>query len=138
MNTEHDYYVESENEELKNGSIELLYTYHKCEGNLIFPHIHESIEFLYILNGEFLIYADRSKYYLKPGDLIMLRSNTIHRTYSMSSGFSHYFVMKIKPFVLLSLSGGNNGYAYIMRFILLFLKSICLNAGFHSGRGVKI
>lgn len=118
MNRERDYYVEPENAALKTSGVELLYTYHNHEGNLIFPHIHESIEFLYILDGEFRVYADKSKYELKPGDLIMFCSNTIHRTYSMSSGTTHYFVIKIKPSVLISLAGGNSGYAYIFRFIL--------------------
>ena len=117
MGASDNYYVEVENNQLKNNGTELLYTTLKDETSVL-AHIHESIELLYILEGDMEVHADRSLYSVSPGDLILLRSNTLHSIQPISKAQCRYFVMKMKPSVLLSLYGSESGYAYVMRFVV--------------------
>ena len=60
-------------------------------------HIHSAIEVLMIKSGTYRIFADDEEYIAKEGDMILLRSNTIHRVFKLSSGCGFYYVLKISP-----------------------------------------
>lgn len=81
-------------------------------------HIHESVEFLYLTDGRFDIFSDDERYTAEAGDLVIFRSNTIHRVYSAAEGKNAYVVFKIKPSVLLELGDPERSASYVMRFVL--------------------
>lgn len=118
MSSDHEYYIESENNILKKSGVQLHYTDSNGIGNAAGLHIHESVELLYIIDGHYIVSEDRNKYELAEGDIIMLRSNALHSVSSLSEKPGRYLVIKIKPSVLLSMSDRDSGYAYIMRFVL--------------------
>ncbi len=82
------------------------------------PHIHNAVEFIYILDGEYKVYANDAEYIMSKGDLCLFRSGTVHRTCSLSAGNNCYFVTKIEPSVLLNLASAEHGASYVMHFML--------------------
>ena len=82
------------------------------------PHVHNALEFIYILDGNFKIYANDMKFMLSQGDLCFFRSNTVHHTYSVDSFGGKYFVIKIEPSVILSLANEKFGISYMLQFML--------------------
>jgi AraC-like DNA-binding protein/mannose-6-phosphate isomerase-like protein (cupin superfamily) len=77
-------------------------------------HIHSAIEILMIKSGSYRIFADDEEYIAKDGDMILLRSNTIHRVFKLSSGCGSYYVLKISPEFISELSSRENAVTYLL------------------------
>ena len=89
-------------------------------------HIHSAVEFLYMESGSFHIYADDKEFIARAGDLVIFRSNTIHRVYAtLEHDINRYYVIKINPKILLDLCGESTGAGYIMEFVVNRQNSIC-------------
>ena len=89
-------------------------------------HIHNAVEFLYVNHGSFLMYADEKSFIATEGDLVIFRSNTIHRVYALDEFESNsYYVIKINPRILLDLCGEGSGARYTMEFIVTRPDSVC-------------
>lgn len=82
------------------------------------PHIHSALEFIYVLEGEYKIYANDIEFFMSKGDLCLFRSGTIHRTYGLNQNGGSYFVMKIEPSIILNLTNSEYGISYVMQFML--------------------
>lgn len=81
------------------------------------PHVHNALEFIYILDGNFKIYANELNFTLSKGDLCFFRGNTVHHTYTISPDGGTYFVIKIEPSVILSLANEKYGISYMLQFM---------------------
>ena len=60
-------------------------------------HIHEAIELLYITEGDFRITCDNATVHAEAGDVVLFRSNSIHRTVAGEKEKNFYWVLKISP-----------------------------------------
>ena len=60
-------------------------------------HIHEAIELLYITDGDFDITCDNSTVCASAGDVVLFRSNSIHRTVAREKDKNFYWVLKVSP-----------------------------------------
>jgi len=81
-------------------------------------HIHSAIELLYIWEGSFVAYLNEEKHFASKGDLILIRSGTIHRVFSMDSEANSYYVIKINPSLLFDFSFSSGGSLYALEFVL--------------------
>ena len=90
------YYVEDETLVLSTEGVELLktpsYGKNQC---LTFAHLHRAIEILLIQNGKFEIEVDGERSIVREGDIVLLRSETIHQIFSLEDGKTGYLVYKI-------------------------------------------
>ena len=81
-------------------------------------HIHESIELLYAKAGSFTVLLDGSELSFCAGDLILFPSNSLHYVTAGDSEENSYYVIKVKPSLLLDLASAREGAAYLLRFSL--------------------
>lgn len=113
-----DYRVEIENKQIRQSGIDYFIQQQNSAKPCAEPHIHTSVEILYILQGDFKIIADNAEYYVHPGDTVLFRSNTIHHVYSMQNEVSKYFVLKLKSSFILDLSSDETGNSYLLNLAL--------------------
>ncbi len=73
---------------------------------------------MYVTSGTYRVFANDDEYIVNTGDLIMFRSNSIHRIYTTSQEFNEYVVIKIKPEIFSKLSSTDESSANILRFVL--------------------
>ncbi len=88
------------------GSVEYLYecylqTTHG-RTTVVQPHIHESFEILYCVQGGFRLTLGGREYSLRVGDLALVDPLEIHTTQSLSEEDNLYYVLKFAPEVLYS------------------------------------
>jgi AraC-like DNA-binding protein/quercetin dioxygenase-like cupin family protein len=81
-------------------------------------HIHESIELLYAKSGSFTVLLDGSELEFREGDLILFPSNSLHYVTAGESERNSYYVIKVKPSLLLDLVPAREGTTYLLRFSL--------------------
>lgn len=113
-----EYYVERENVRIAAAGIEVFpQHYHSIEGN-VSAHIHTAVELLYIINGSFRLFADDVEHIAREGDLVLFRSNTIHRVYCHGDTPGSYEVIKITPDFILELCSRDHGPAYLLSLAL--------------------
>jgi len=113
------YYVEKDTREMLKSGVDVFFLSREGEGECTATaHIHQTIELLYVTSGGFHAFVDDEEYSIFEGDLIMIRSNSIHRVYTATEGFNEYIVIKIKPGVFAELSSTDESSAHVMRFIL--------------------
>ena len=79
-------------------------------------HIHNAIELLYVIKGNYHVVLDGSEYCIWQGDLILFCSNSIHHVYTGDDEENAYYVIKIMPSALFALSDSDMGIEYVMRF----------------------
>lgn len=60
-------------------------------------HIHDTIELLYITEGDFDITCDNRTVRASAGDVVLFRSNSMHRTVAGKNEKNFYWVLKISP-----------------------------------------
>ena len=65
-------------------------------------HIHEAVEILYITAGDFEVSCDNKTVRAGVGDLLLFRSNSIHRTVAGSGEKNCYLVLKISPRLIMN------------------------------------
>lgn len=107
-------YVEKDTSKLSESGIDffILNGFKKGERTAI-THIHNTIEFIYIINGNFLFYLNDEKLTATRGDLILIRSNTIHTIFANDSGGA-YSVLKIKQSVIFDMASEGRGALYLL------------------------
>lgn len=98
----------------------------------VYPHIHTAVEFLYFLGGKCKAFADDIEYIVGEGDLIVVRSNTIHKVYPLVDYPCAHIVIQYTPEQILSLSSKAHGMGYLLQLALknknektLWTKSEC-------------
>ena len=89
-------------------------------------HVHDAVELLYITQGSFLATIDGEEYRLKPGDLILFRSHVIHHVLTLGEPYNQYYVLKLKPMLLQSLSARREAAACTMQLTLQRPDSPCV------------
>lgn len=89
-------------------------------------HIHNAIEIIWVDEGDFTVYVDDDKYEIFAGDVILFRSNVIHRIVSGTSRNNSYYVLKIKHKVIRDLAPEDAGGAYLLNFVLKRIDSKCV------------
>lgn len=88
-------------------------------------HIHEAIEILYIHAGGYTAYLDDEEYKLFAGDLLLIRSGTIHHMLSDAAKAHAYYVLKIHPELWRSLASPQTEDAYALALTLSRPTSKC-------------
>ena len=97
-----NYTVEIENDCIKEKEMEFFPLYVKT-GRLGTPtHIHELIEILFIAEGSFEVICDNQTVIANAGDMVLFRSNSMHRTVALGPGQNLYYVLKIAPRLLIN------------------------------------
>ncbi len=113
-----EYYIEDDYESLAESGM-MLFEQRVPENSVAASgHIHETIEFIYTLCGSYDIYANDAHYEVGAGEMLLFRSNTIHRIYSREEKKNVYYVLKIKPSLIYELATDKNAAGYILRFSL--------------------
>lgn len=110
------YYVEKETDILLKSKTEFFWD--GCSERdrcMVFAHLHPSIEILIIHKGSFRIEVDGVVDEVGEGDVVLIRSNTIHRIFSLEAGETGYFVYKIKPELLIDLAEGEDVILYLLQ-----------------------
>ncbi len=82
------------------------------------PHIHTAVELLYFLDGKCRAYADDVEYIVGEGDLIVVRSNTIHKVYPLVDFPCAHIVIQYTPEQILGFSSKANGIRYLLQLAL--------------------
>lgn len=113
-----DYYVETENSEMKEHGMEFFISRFQPCAAAVKAHIHDAIEILYIQDGKYNIFVGGEEYSAKEGDILLFRSNAIHRIYTMASTVNRYYVLKLMPSVFFELASRENAVSYVLRFSL--------------------
>ena len=113
-----DYIVEPFIKELAENGFEMSIQSSDKPMQMTNPHLHNALEFIYILEGNFKVYANDIKFIMSKGDLCFFRGGTVHHTYTVDDNGGSYFVIKIEPSVILGLANEKFGISYMLQFML--------------------
>ena len=95
------YYIENKNFELQKYGIEFFSVTPMQSGTIVKPHIHPSLEFIYVKSGIFEISVDNvHTFTAHEGDMLIFRANTIHTILNASEERSLYYVLKVSPTIV--------------------------------------
>lgn len=82
-------------------------------------HIHSAIEMLYFIEGEFRVDVGGNQSIMRPGDMALIASNTVHSVYHLEESYGSYYVLKLSTeFLRQALKGGDD-----FRHMIPFLRS---------------
>lgn len=116
---EQNYYVEARD---TLDELPLVVSVHAQEdmgkGVMAQAHIHDYIEILYALSGEYNITLNNTEYYFTVGDLVIINSYEIHNITALTEGKNKYIVIKFVPEILYTNSQSLFEMKYAMPFIL--------------------
>lgn len=116
---EYGYYIEEKN---TTGDIPHQFSAHEQEttgaNTMVYAHIHDYIEIIYALSGEYQILLNNKDYCFRSGDMVLINSNEIHNINSLSEGLNKYIVVKFEPELLYTTSQSLFEMKYVMPFIL--------------------
>ena len=84
----------------------------------VHPHLHSALEFLFITKGKFLMFADDREVYANEGSTVFFRSNTVHKIFALNEGESYYYVLKLKPSVIMDLCSPEHCGQYLLSLAL--------------------
>lgn len=113
-----EYYVEPEFAHVNDTGIEFFYQSSGSDALIVSPHIHTSVEMLFIKEGSFRVTTDNVEYIIHPGDTILFRSNTIHTVFMLDGKNPGYYVLKVRPGNVLDFSSKSRGASYLLRLAL--------------------
>ena len=113
-----NYTIEQLNPIMKEKGMEFFLQISQPETLCAKPHIHDSIEIIWVQEGSFKIQANDTEYQASKGELILFRSNTIHVISANSLPDNRYYVLKIKPSIFFELASEQNAISYALRFVL--------------------
>lgn len=85
---------------------------------MVHAHIHDYIEIIYVVSGDYQILLNNKDYCFGVGDMVLINSNEIHNIISLSEGFNKYIVIKFEPEMLYTTSQSLFEMKYVMPFIL--------------------
>lgn len=112
------YYIELENRELGEYGIEFFPVSPSGVGTVTYPHIHPSLEFIYIKSGVFEISIDNTHTFAAyPGSMLIFRANTIHTIMNVNDGRSLYYVLKVSPPLVFNTFVGKAQSKYTLPFL---------------------
>ena len=116
---EYTYYVEKKD---MIDDLPLPFSVHNQESTgavtMAYAHIHDYIEILYALSGEYRILLNNKDYYFSAGDMVLINSNEIHNIISLTEGYNNYIVIKFEPEILYTTTQSVFEMKYVMPFIL--------------------
>lgn len=116
---QNNYYIETRN---MNGDAPLQFSTHMQEAVgpqlMVQAHIHNYIEIIYALSGEFQILLNNKNHYFNEGDMVLINSNEIHYIVALSEGNNRYIVIKFEPEMLYTTAQSVFEMKYVMPFIL--------------------
>lgn len=81
-------------------------------------HIHEQLEYIYVINGEFRAFVNDSEYMISSGDVLFIRSNAVHRIYALDVPDPAYYVLKINVSAVFELATEKRAADYVLRLVL--------------------
>lgn len=87
-------------------------------GTMVRAHIHDYIELLYTVSGDFRIRLGNREHDFHAGDMVIINSNEIHHIDALSEGMHRYIVVKFKPELLYATSQSIFEIKYVMPFVL--------------------
>ena len=108
------YRIEAETKIVSKNGIEFFGQYYDTADGWCEPHIHSSVEMLFIAKGSFRVYSENIEAMANEGELVLFRPNTIHRIYATESD-SMYYVLKLHPSLILAISSHEQGAAYLLK-----------------------
>ena len=112
------YYIELENRELGEYGIEFFPVSPSGVGTVTHPHIHPSLEFIYIKSGVFEVSVDNTHTFTAyPGSMLIFRANTIHTILNASDRRAMYYVLKVAPPLVFSTFVGEDQSKYALPFL---------------------
>ena len=92
-----NYRIEAENERFKRRDMEFIPFPVGARAVGTHSHIHDAIELLYVTEGDFDMTCDNRTVHAQKGDVLLFRSNSIHRTVAREHENNFYWVLKISP-----------------------------------------
>lgn len=113
-----DFFIEKESKRLDTCPVDTNLQAVERKKQIIRPHIHSAIEILIVKEGAYSIFVGGRQYTAYPGDMVLLRSSTIHHTYSIKESRSSYYVIKVRPSLLAELSDGEGDSKALLFFSL--------------------
>ena len=108
-------YIEQVNEDLKANGMEFFRQQILAESTGAEAHIHDSIEMIYIEEGNFRIFVNESEFFAQKGDFLLFRSNEIHRIHANEEARNQYYVLKVRPSVFFEIASEKQAVGYILR-----------------------
>ncbi len=109
-----EYRIEAENRIADGNGIEFFAQYFSSAEGKCTPHIHSSVEMLFIAKGRFRVCSENTEQLAYEGDMVLFRPNTIHHIYAMEAE-SIYYVLKLHPSFILAISSHEYGAAYLLK-----------------------
>lgn len=113
-----EFFIEKESKRLDTCPVDTNLQSVERKKQVIRPHIHSAIELLIVKEGAYSIFVGGRQYEAHPGDMVLLRSSTIHHTYSIKESRSSYYVIKVRPSLLAELSDGEGDSKTLLYFSL--------------------
>ena len=110
-----DYRIEKENEKFKIRDMEFIPFPVAPFAVGTSSHIHDAIELLYIIDGDFDVTCDNSTVNACAGDVVLFRSNSIHRTVARGNEKNFYWVLKISPRLIVNFLPKNQSSDSLLR-----------------------
>lgn len=92
--------------------MKFLYADHTQDSLGFIPHLHEEIEFLYVVRGEAEIRCGNTKYHARAGDIFAFNANEVHSCLKTYPGY-HTFCLQFLPSFLSSKTVDLCEYNYI-------------------------
>ncbi len=109
-----EYSIERENKITSGNGTEFFISHYETADGAVVPHIHSSMEMLFIAKGRFRVFSENREFIVEEGDTVLFRPNTIHRIYATESD-SFYYVLKMHPSFILANSSHECGSSYLLR-----------------------
>ena len=113
-----EYRYEAEKSVITKTGIEFFLQTMSGEHTTVRPHMHSAIEMLFIKKGDFRMFAGENEVYASEGSLVLFRSNTVHRVFSLSDDEALYYVLKVKPSLIMDFSSDERRGEYLLHLAL--------------------
>lgn len=114
-----DFYTEKTSNMLAEYDVEFFKMESDTVRILTGAHIHSALEILYFTEGEFKVDVGGNQSFVRPGDVVLISSNTVHSVYHLEEKYGGYYVLKLSvEFLRQALKGGDGA-----RCIIPFLRS---------------
>ncbi len=81
------------------------------------PHRHDFVEILYGLKGEYIVKVNGEEFFLKPEDMVVIGSRSIHEISPVDNPEGKYLVVKFQPEVVYSSYVSSIELKYVLPFI---------------------
>lgn len=112
-----EYSIERENKIASGNGTEFFVSRYETADGAVVPHIHSSMEMLFIAKGRFRVFSENRELIVGEGDTVLFRPNTIHRIYATEAD-SFYYVLKMHPSFILANSSHEYGSSYLLRLAI--------------------